>query len=230
MQSQIQSHRVHTIAQCGPVGGFCETHTQGSRILPHLQNSMRNITVVLQLSEAHAGVIVQGLRNPTSTEQQEKHQCRFAVMHSTCRDLRILHLQNSKRNINAVLQLCEAHEQLRNLTSIEQQDKHQLSPAVCSWCKAHAGIKVCVCDHLFSLYLKMSASFIESFLVLGFHCNNVIGAQNRICSIECSCLHHIFYCHTDSAELSERLSCWNLKQLPVKFCSLCYSRCHSNHR
>ncbi len=75
----------------------------------------------------------------------------------------------------------------------------------------------------------MSAGFIESFLVLGSHYNNDIGAKNRICSIECSCPHHIFDCHCDSAELSE-MCCWKLEQLPVKFCSLCYSRCCSNHR
>ncbi len=58
------------------------------------------------------------------------------------------------------------------------------------------------------LYLKMGASLIESFLVLGPHCNNAIGAKNRICSIECKYLHHIFHC--DFAKLSERLSYWTL--------------------
>jgi hypothetical protein len=51
--------------------------------------------VVLRLFEAHAGIIVQGL---TSTEQQEKHQCHFAVMQ---------HMQGSK-----------------DPAAVEQQEKH----------------------------------------------------------------------------------------------------------
>jgi len=33
----------------------------------------------------------------------------------------------------------------------------------------------------------------------------------------------------DFAELFERLSCWNVEQLAVEFCSLGYSRSSSNH-
>jgi hypothetical protein len=49
---------------------------------------------------------------------------------------------------------------------------------------------------------------IASFLVIGPHCNNVIGAKNKICNIECNYLHHIFDYHCDFGELFKRFSCW----------------------
>ncbi len=68
-----------------------------------------------------------------------------------------------------------------------------------------------------SLYLKMGANLIESFLVLGPHYNNVIGAKNKICNIECSYLHHIFDYHCDYGELFKTLSCWTLSNFLWNF-------------
>ncbi len=61
--------------------------------------------MVLQLCEAHAGMVVQGLRNLTSKEQQEKHQCHLAV--------NAQHMQGSKHP-----------------ASVEEQEKNQCSLAV----------------------------------------------------------------------------------------------------
>jgi hypothetical protein len=158
--------------------------------------------------------------------------------------------------MNAVPQscsLCKTHAGIKDLNDISRRTARENVHGLCIspshrqtvWEFADLGIaakpwaansekefKVCVCvwSSLLSLYLKLCAGLIASFLVLGSHCNNVAGVKNLICSIECSCLHHIVNCHCDSAELSEWLSCWNLEQAPVEFCSLCYSKCSSNHR
>ncbi len=132
----------------------------------------------------------------------------------------------ARENVNSFSILHTMKQQAKNFADL------RIAATKTSGCKfLRRRIQGYVGDLFVSLfYLKMSAGLIESFLVLGPDCNNVIGPQNRVCRIESSCLHRIFNYHCDSTELSKRLGCWNLEQLPVEFGSLCYSRCSSNHR
>jgi len=74
-----------------------------------------------------------------------------------------------------------------------------------------------VCNNLLSFddFCFLTSRWVQVWLkVFWFLGKNVIGAKNRICSIECNCLHHIFHC--DFAKLSERLSYWTLNSFQWK--------------